>query len=531
MDRWNDSLFRAAAIASQLLTHEQLAEAEALAHVGVAVATEPARIDDDRLADVLVELGYLNRWQAEQLKAGRSRFVLGDYQIVDSIGQGGMGQVFKAVHTLLGRVEAIKVLPRSRATPENIASFRHEIRAQALLDHPNLVRVSYAGYDGNVYYLVTEFVPGTDLRRLVRVRGPLPMDEAAAIISQAALVLAYVHSRDLIHRDVKPGNVLVTPDGLVKLSDMGLAGFTVAGSFETGLDDPRAGKIVGTADYLAPEQILTPGELTPAVDIYALGCTLYYAVTGKVPYPGGTTTDKARRHCQDTPLHPRHFNPDLSDAFVEVIADMMEKRPADRVRDAQTVVKRLRPWTSPEGEMQASIVVPPQAVQPPSAPDQAAPGPLELDIFDFSFDAPDKSDIGSQISQATRPAATAISDTVSDIESILDPVHEAAEPIEIPLAMPLAEGAARPSRFRWWTASLAALKNVAANAGNWLWQANRRVARKLAGSARFLGRWLAQVAAKTWAAWCAVPPVLQLTLVLSLTSAGLAIGLLLYLLN
>jgi len=449
-----------------------------------------------------------------------------------------MGQVFKAVHTLLGRVEAIKVLPSGRATRDNIASFRHEIRAQAQLDHPNLVRVSYAGYDGNVYYLVTEFVPGTDLRRLVRVRGPLPMDEAAAIIAQAALVLAYVHSRDLIHRDVKPGNVLVTPDGLVKLSDMGLAGFTVASGLDSGLDDPRAGKIVGTADYLAPEQILTPGELTPAVDIYALGCTLYYAVTGKVPYPGGTTSDKARRHCHDTPLHPRHFNPALSDAFVEVIADMMEKQPADRLRDAQTVIERLRPWTMPEGDPgapgPAAIVVPPLAVEPtpPPVPEQQpASGPLDSDIFDFTIDGPGKSDIGSQISQATRPAATALSDTVTDIESTLDPVQEAPDPIDIPSAMPLAEEVARPGRLRSWLAALTALTRAAGKAGNWLGQAIRRVAGKLAGSARFVGRLLAHVAAKMWAAWCAIPTVLKVTLVLSFTAAGLAIGLLVYLLN
>ena len=131
-------------------------------------------------------------------------------------------------------------------------------------------------------------------------------------------------SRDLIHRDVKPGNLLVTPEGITKVSDLGLAGWMN----DTEVD-PRAGKIVGTADYLSPEQILTPRKVTATTDIYALGCTLYYAVTGKVPFPGGTTRDKARRHLEDTPLHPRRLNPELADSFVDVIAEMMEKDTAD----------------------------------------------------------------------------------------------------------------------------------------------------------------------------------------------------------
>src|SRR5690606_36084134 len=185
-----------------------------------------------------------------------------------------------------------------------------EIRAQARLHHENLVQAFDAGHDGNVYFLVTEFVPGTDMRKLVRQHGPLEMAAAATIISQAAAGLAHAHSMGLIHRDVKPGNLLVTPSGMTKVSDLGLAGWL----YETDAD-PRAGKIVGTADYLSPEQIVSPKDVTPTSDIYSLGCSLYYAVTGKVPFPGGTSREKAKRHLEDTPIHPRRLNPSLSDEF------------------------------------------------------------------------------------------------------------------------------------------------------------------------------------------------------------------------
>jgi serine/threonine protein kinase len=153
--------------------------------------------------------------------------------------------------------------------------------------------------------------------------------------------LEYAHASGLIHRDVKPGNVLVTPKGVAKVSDLGLAGFVQEKD-----QDPRQGKIVGTPDYLSPEQIRNPHEVTKVTDIYSLGCTLYYAVTGKVPFPGGTAASKAQRILNDTPWHPRQFNPEVSEEFVEVIADMMEKDPNRRIQSAAEAAARLEPWAS-----------------------------------------------------------------------------------------------------------------------------------------------------------------------------------------
>jgi len=323
-----------------LLSAQQLEEARlALRDGGNGPA--PAAYTDKALSEKIVELGLLNAWQAKQLLDGRTKFTLGAYRIIDSLGQGGMGHVFKAEDPILKRVVAIKVLPRDRSTPEAIANFTREIRALGSLNHPKLVRAVDAGKDGNVNFLVTEYVPGSDLRKLVRRNGPLSMGAAANIISQVAEGLHYAHQQGIVHRDVKPGNVLVTPEGDAKLSDLGLAGPMYSSNSD---EDPRYGKIVGTADYLSPDHILSPWNPVPAWDIYSLGCTLYYAVTGKVPFPGGTTSDKARAHCSLKPLDPRRLNHQLSDAFVDTVADMMAKEPAQRVASASAVIDRLAPW-------------------------------------------------------------------------------------------------------------------------------------------------------------------------------------------
>ncbi|MBN1910197.1 MAG: serine/threonine protein kinase [Pirellulales bacterium] len=330
------SEFEQCALASQLLSQEQLDEVTAV----IVRENGGKDVDGRSLAGRLVEFGYLNAWQAKQLLEGQTRFHLGPYRIVDWLGQGGMGQVFRAEHHLLGRQVAIKVLPRDRCTPEAVRNFTREIRAQASLDHRNLVKALDAGHDGNVYYLVSEYVPGTDLRKLVHKTGPLSMETAASIITQVAEALEHAHQRGLIHRDVKPGNVLVTPDGQAKLSDLGLAG-PLGGDPKS---DPRFGKIVGTADYLSPDQIKAPWAPNPAWDVYSLGCTLYYAVTSKVPYPGGSTADKARAHCELQPLDPRRFNPTLDEDFVDALADMVMKDPDERLQTAAEVIEHLAPW-------------------------------------------------------------------------------------------------------------------------------------------------------------------------------------------
>jgi eukaryotic-like serine/threonine-protein kinase len=343
------SMFRNSALLSGLVSQDQVdAAVAALYQSPVGTLAPLVEADDAALAAKLVEMGALTKYQAEQIRAGRTKLNLGPYIITDFIGQGGMGQVYKGVHQVMGRDCAVKVLPLHKSTPDAVNNFMREIRTQAQLDHPNLVRAYDAGRDGDVHYLVTEFISGTDLRRLVRSQGPLTQQQAASVVLQAAKALDHAHKRGLIHRDVKPGNILVTPQGVAKVSDLGLAGYMHEAD-----SDPRSGKIVGTADYLSPEQIRNPLDVSQLSDIYSLGCTLYYAVCGKVPFPGGTARDKARRHCEETPWHPRRFNLELHEEFVDVIADMMEKNPAERIQSAEEVVARLEQWageTSPIGQ-------------------------------------------------------------------------------------------------------------------------------------------------------------------------------------
>ncbi|QEG21167.1 serine/threonine protein kinase [Mariniblastus fucicola] len=394
---------RDAAIASGLVTEQQLRHAIAAVvqtHAGVRTAND---VSDKKLARQLIKTKLLSEYQAEQLLSGRTKLTLGPYIITDWIGQGGMGQVFKAVHELLGRESAIKVLPLHKITPEAISNFRREIRAQAKLDHPNLVRAFDAGEDGNVQYLVVEYVPGTDLRRLVRSKGKLSINQAANIVRQAAEGLKQAHKGGLIHRDIKPGNILVTPDGLAKLSDLGLA-FCLDDP-----KDPRVGKIVGTADYLSPEQIKNPNHITSASDIYSLGCTLYYAVTGKVPFPGGNSRNKAKRHLEETPWHPRRFNEEVSDEFVDLMSDMMAKDPRQRIQTATEVAERLSPWAEDNSPLRDEDLDERPRWTSPSTSIDAQPTDPNMDIAELAM---------SEISDNSGAEATLSGDdSVTEAES------------------------------------------------------------------------------------------------------------------
>ena len=256
--------FRDTALASGLLDAEQIdaCEEQVGQTLGAATRGDVTRWDA-AVAECMVAREMLTRFQADQLLAGRRKLTLGQYHILDEIGRGGMGQVFRAQHVMMGRTVAIKVLPRAKSTSESEAAFQREIRMLARLDHEHLVRALDAGHDGKVYYLVTELVPGLDLRRQVLKHGKLDETRAASVISQAAAGLAYAHSQGLVHRDVKPANLLVTPQGHVKVLDLGLAGSVIEG------ESARLGRVVGTMDYMAPEQIRTPDTVGPLADVYA----------------------------------------------------------------------------------------------------------------------------------------------------------------------------------------------------------------------------------------------------------------------
>lgn len=356
-----DLRFREAALASKLVSEKQwraaaleVKNARKQDGRSVAVTDEQREHVTAAIAANLIRDGVLTPYQSQQLQAGRTKLTLGPYLVTEFLGQGGMGQVFGGVHEIMGRHCAIKVLPLDKSDDVARECFLREIRLQASLDCPYLVRAFDAGREGNVHFLVTEYVPGTDLRRLVKQNGPLSVQQTASIIAQAAAGLAYAHESGLIHRDIKPANILVTPDGHAKVADVGLAALAFGGDDDADTEkDPRAGKVVGTADYLSPEQIRTPHLVGPQSDLYSLGCTMYYCVTGKVPFPGGDSRSKCKRHLSETPWHPTRFTPDLPAEFVNILADMMEKDTRQRIQSAGEVVQRLSVYaasTHDEGE-------------------------------------------------------------------------------------------------------------------------------------------------------------------------------------
>ncbi len=405
--------FREAALRSQLVSQRKYDKAVALAGTD----------DQEVVAATLVKSGVITQYQAQQLSAGRTKLKLGPYLITEFVGQGGMGQVFKAVHEVMGRQCAVKVLPLDKSTEESRTSFTHEIRVQSELDSPYVVRAYDAGKDGKVHYLVTEYVPGTDLRKVVRQRGPLPMSEAASIISQAAMGLQHAHELGIVHRDVKPGNILVTPDGHAKVSDIGLAAWTMM------LDsDPRAKKIVGTADYLSPEQVLNPRSINHQSDIYSLGCTLYYAVTGKVPFPGGDSRSKCKRHCEQTPWHPHKFAPDLDEDFVDVIADMMEKDPSRRIQTAAEVALRLEPWAGTAFEI-IDRPIERQSWMPPPPPHE----PSQIRELSESAELANSGDLSGSYSEPILSAPSMPGEW--DLDAAAPPQHSIWMPIAITLAI------------------------------------------------------------------------------------------------
>jgi serine/threonine protein kinase len=322
------------------------------------------------LADALVRDGLLTRFQVEQLLQGKWRnFVLcGKYKVLGPLGAGGMGAVFLCEHAIMRRKVAVKVLPGSRADdPAHVERFHREARAVARLRHPNIVIAYDVDRDHNVHFLVMEYVDGSTFHRLVKARGPLSPLRAAHYIRQAALGLQHAHEAGLVHRDVKPSNLLLDRGGTVKVLDLGLARF-----FSDPPDDlsrRHAESPVGTMDYMAPEQALDSHAVDIRADVYGLGATFYYLLAGHGPFREGTAAQKMLWH-QVRPPRPIHeLRPEVPEGLSAVITRMMAKAPEDRYQTPAEVAEALAPWTT--------TPIPPPAAEemPPLAP--GAPGPAE----------------------------------------------------------------------------------------------------------------------------------------------------------
>lgn len=326
-------------------------------------------------------LKALNSWQASQLASGRVRFVLDKYRIVKQLGQGGYGQVFlgrpranpsNRASVVFSDDVAVKVLPLRSGTPRATAKFLREVEISRLTEHRNIVRFIESAKDASVHFAVYEYADGGDARRLLTKLGRMNYRVAAYLVSETATALAHMHSKGLVHRDVKPGNVLLTKAGEVKLGDFGFVSPTANFSpteyysplgatikeleerlveevFPANASDDEAKatfrqQIQGTPDYLAPDQIKNPENPTPLWDVYSLGCALYFLLTGVVPFPSENAREKLRAHFKSEPPEPSTFDASIPGEISRLTMRMMAKAPENRVQTAKEVADALRPW-------------------------------------------------------------------------------------------------------------------------------------------------------------------------------------------
>jgi serine/threonine-protein kinase len=337
------------------------------------------------LAAALVAEGLLTPFQAQRLRGGEGkRLNLGQYRLLEELGRGGMGHVYKAVHTIMERVVAVKViLPELVESPLALDWFRREVRAATQLVHPNIVMAYDANEADGVHFLVMEYVDGTNLDALVRKQGPLPLPRACELMRQAALALQHAHEKGMVHRDVKPANVLVPRESLaagssgaplVKLVDFGLArlhkqvaGGTIAVQTESGL--------LGTPDYIAPEQCRDIHAADIRSDLYSLGCTFYFVLTGQTPFGGEVALEKLVKHLMDEPAPVEELRLGVPAPLGGIVRRLMAKKPEHRYQTPAELAEALAPWCEPKRGAASPRGGPPHLPPPVGEPDTAVEGP------------------------------------------------------------------------------------------------------------------------------------------------------------
>jgi len=331
-----DTVFGRMAVEQGLCTDEELRHS--LQELEARRKVNPAM-----LRDLMVEFGYITDTQAERLrtviKESKAAFhQIPGYKIFGKLGAGAMAIVYKARQLSLNRTVAIKVLPKHFSeNPEYVERFYREGQAAAMLNHNNIVQAYDVGEAGGYHYFVMEYVEGKTLYDDLSAGKVFTEDEALDIVIQVAHALAHAHARGLIHRDVKPKNIMIDPTGVVKLADMGLARETT--DIETA--ETEAGKAYGTPYYIAPEQIRGKIDIDGRADIYSLGATFYHIVTGRVPFMADDPTEVMKKHLKEQLVPPDHINTSLSAGISEVIEVMMGKRREDRYNNVGELLTDL----------------------------------------------------------------------------------------------------------------------------------------------------------------------------------------------
>ncbi len=312
--------------------------------VASSIAELPANFDSEQTVisksppgAISLALAHLPPVEMGRLLAGTR---LGHYQLQEFVGGGGMGAVFRAHDTMLDRIVAVKVLSKSQSNDEEtLRRFKNEAQSAARLDHENIGRVHYVGEDQGWHYIVFEFIEGINLRDLVDRDGPLSLADAVSYTLQVADALAHASERDVVHRDIKPSNVLIAPGGRVKLVDMGLARLHQVE--HSGDDLTASGVTLGTFDYISPEQARDPRNADVRSDIYSLGCTLYFMLTRRPPFPDGTVLQKLLQHQAEEPADAQSLRPDLPDELFKILRRMLAKSPAQRYQTPRALIRDL----------------------------------------------------------------------------------------------------------------------------------------------------------------------------------------------
>jgi serine/threonine-protein kinase len=293
------------------------------------------------LAKYLVQRNWMTVYQVNQLFLGNgAELAVGPYRVLDLIGEGGVSRVFKAWDTRQRCVVALKVIREEHlANTEAVGRFQREMHAVAALSHPNIVRAFDADQNSNRHFFAMEYVEGVDLGKRVHQSGPLPVAAASDYVRQAALGLHHAHEHGLVHRDVKPSNLLLTVGGsVVKVLDLGLARLQGAQALTV------EGAMIGTADYIAPEQARNPRTVDRRADVYGLGCTFYHLLAGRPPFPVRGLMDKLLQHQTAEPAPVAGQRPEVPAGLAKVVQKMMAKQPADRQQTAAEVAQVLTPY-------------------------------------------------------------------------------------------------------------------------------------------------------------------------------------------
>jgi hypothetical protein len=324
------------------------------------------------LATVLIRDGFLTHFQAERLLKGKYwGFTLSKYKILERVGSSSNSSVYLCEHVSMRRKVALKILPLAKAEdPPSLARFYREARAAGTLDHLNIVRTYDNGQEGDYHFLVMEYVDGRSLEEIVQKNGPMDITRSAAYIRQAAIGLQHVHQAGLIHRDIKPGNLLLDRQGIIKILDMGLVRFfhdhkdTLTQQY-----DPNT--ILGTADYLSPEQALNSHDVDTRTDVYGLGATFYFLLAGRPPFEGNTISQKLLSHLTKEPTPLRALRPEVPEGLAAVVEKMMAKDREQRYQSPGAVVVALAPWT------ETAIGPPPAQEMPQLSPAAQSAGVAE----------------------------------------------------------------------------------------------------------------------------------------------------------